>query len=218
MDIALDIADAVLSLPILRVGHQLLQLLNSRMDETFTRRRMRRRLSHEDADHILTLVPEPDLLDELPRLFAQDLNDATADHPKIVLLFDTHEAFFGEAIGDADSLIHADKLMRDEWLRCLLGHLDLSAGLVAIVAGRTRPPWPNAPVFPIPEQYIDHRLVGHLTTADATQYLTLAGITDPAMRTALVTYASTAPNEVHPYFLGLCADVALAAGPPPQPR
>ncbi|MFI7125885.1 ADP-ribosylglycohydrolase family protein [Nonomuraea sp. NPDC050153] len=213
VDIALDIADAILTLPILRVGQQLLQMLNSRMDETFTRRRMQRRLSHEDADHILTLVPEPDLLDELPRLFAQDLNDATADHPRIVLLFDTHEAFFGEAIGDADSLIHADKLMRDEWLRCLLGHLDLGAGIVAIVAGRTRPPWPSAPVFPIPEQYIDHRLVGHLTTADATQYLTLAGVTNPAMRTALVTYASTAPDEVHPYFLGLCADVALAAGP-----
>ncbi|MEV5330393.1 ADP-ribosylglycohydrolase family protein [Nonomuraea sp. NPDC052634] len=213
VDIALDIADAILTLPILRVGHHLLQLLNSRLDETFTRRRMRRRLSHEDADHILSLVPEPDLLHELPRFFAQDLNEATADHARIVLLFDTHEAFYGEAIGDADSLIHADKLMRDEWLRCLLGHLDLGAGIIAIVAGRTRPPWPNAPVYPIPDQYIDHRLVGHLTTADATQYLTLAGITDPATHEALISYASTAPNEVHPYFLGLCADVALAAGP-----
>ena len=32
---------------------------------------------------------------------------------------------------------------------------------------------------------------GPLTTADATRYLTLAGITDPAVRTALVTHAST---------------------------
>ncbi|MGP3965088.1 ADP-ribosylglycohydrolase family protein [Nonomuraea sp. 3N208] len=212
VNIALDIADAVLTLPVLRVGQQLFHMLNSRMDKAFTRRRMQRRLSQQDAEDILALVPEPDLLHELPRLFAKDLNDAAGDHARIVLLFDTHEAFFGEAIGDADSLIHADKLMRDEWLRCLLGHLDLGAGIVAIVAGRTRPPWPSAPVFPIPERYIEHRLVGHLTTADATQYLTLAGITHPAMQTALVTYASTAPDEVHPYFLGLCADVTLAAG------
>ncbi|TMR93043.1 ADP-ribosylglycohydrolase family protein [Nonomuraea basaltis] len=212
VNIALEIADAVLTLPVLRVGQTLLQMVNSRMDKAFTRRRMQRRVPQEDAEQILALVPEPDLLHELPRLFAKDLNDAADDHARIVLLFDTHEAFFGEAIGDADSLIHADKLMRDEWLRCLLGHLDLRAGIVAIVAGRTRPPWPSAPVFPIPERYIDHRLVGHLTAADATQYLTLAGITDPAMQTALVNYASTAPDEVHPYFLGLCADVALAAG------
>ncbi|MEU8361106.1 ADP-ribosylglycohydrolase family protein [Nonomuraea sp. NPDC048882] len=207
VDTALDIADALLTLPILRGGRH---MLTSRMDETFTRRRTQRRLSHEDADHILALVPEPDLLYELPQLFAKDLNDAAAEHDRIVLLFDTHEAFFG----DTDDLFHADKPMRDEWLRCLLGQLDLGAGIVAVVAGRTRPPWPSAPLFPIPEQYVDHRLVGPLTTADATRYLTLAGITDPAVRTALVTHASTAPGEVHPYSLGLCTDVALAAEGP----
>ncbi|MFG1711237.1 ADP-ribosylglycohydrolase family protein [Nonomuraea sp. M3C6] len=210
--IALDIADAVMTLPVLRVGQQLFQVVNSRMDKVFTRRRMQRRVPQVDAEQILSLVPEPDLLHELPRLFAKDLNDAAAEHARIVLLFDTHEAFFGEAIGDADSLIHADKLMRDEWLRCLLGHLDLGAGIVAILAGRTRPPWSAAPVFPIPGRYLDLRLVGHLTNADARQYLSLAGVTDPSMREALVEYASTARDEVHPYFLGLCADVALAAG------
>ncbi|NRQ32958.1 hypothetical protein HII36_14065 [Nonomuraea sp. NN258] len=153
--IALDLADAVMTLPVLRVGQQLFQLVNSRMDEVFTRRRMQRRMPQEDAEQILTLVPEPDLLHELPRLFAKDLNDAAEEHARIVLLFDTHEAFFGEAIGDADSLIHADKLMRDEWLRCLLSHLDLGAGIVAILAGRTRPPWSTTPVFPIPERRLD---------------------------------------------------------------
>jgi tetratricopeptide (TPR) repeat protein len=210
--IALDIADAIMTLPVLRVGQQLFQLINERMDQVFTRRRVQRRVPPQDAEQILTLVPEPDLLHDLPRLFAKDLNDATGDHPRMVLLFDTHEAFFGEAIGDPDSLIHADKLMRDEWLRCLLGHLDLGAGIVAILAGRTRPPWPAAPVFPIPDRYLDLRVVGHLTSADAHQYLSMAGVTDPPMRAALVGFASTAPDEVHPYFLGLCADVALAAG------
>lgn len=213
VSMAMEIVDAVLTLPVLRVGQQLFQVVNSRMEELFTRRRLQRRVPEEDAEQILALVPEPDLLHELPRLFAKDLNNAAGDHDRIVLLFDTHEAFFGEAIGDAASLIHADKLMRDEWLRCLLGHLDLAAGIVPIVAGRTRPPWPDAPVFPIPDRYLDQRLVGHLTRTDANQYLQHAGIADPALREALVKYASTAPDEVHPYFLGLCADVALAAGP-----
>jgi hypothetical protein len=64
VSIALDIADAVLTLPVLRVGQQLFQMLNSRLDKTFTRSRMQRRLSQEDAEHILALVPEPDLLHE----------------------------------------------------------------------------------------------------------------------------------------------------------
>jgi ADP-ribosylglycohydrolase/tetratricopeptide (TPR) repeat protein len=211
--VAMEIADAILTLPVLRVGQQLFQMVNSRMDEVFSRRRLQRRIPPGDAEQILSLVPEPDLLHELPSLFAKDLNDAMTERPRIVLLFDTHEAFFGEAIGDTDSLIHADKLMRDEWLRRLLGYLDLKAGIVAIVAGRIRPPWPTAPASPIPERFLDQRLVGHLSSTDATHYLSLAGITDPAQHDALVEYASTAPDEVHPYFLGLCADVALAAGP-----
>src|SRR6266568_9041822 len=44
----------------------------------------------------------------------------------------------------ADALVHADYLMRDEWLRSLLGHLPLEAGVVVVVAGRTRPPWAGA--------------------------------------------------------------------------
>ena len=56
------------------------------------------------------------------------------------------EAFFGEAIADPAALVHADYLMRDEWLRSLLGHLPLEAGVVAVVAGRTHPPWGSAPV------------------------------------------------------------------------
>ncbi len=78
-----------------------------------------------------------------------------ARHRRVVLLFDTHEAFFGEAIADPGTLLHADYLMRDEWLRSLLGHLPLEAGVVAVVAGRTRPPWASAPVAAIPDAFVD---------------------------------------------------------------
>ncbi len=101
--------------------------------------------------------------------------------------------------------------MRDEWLRSLLGHLPLEAGVVAVIAGRIRPPWGSAPVAAIPDAYVDAWPVGHQATATALAYLGKAGVEGERLRRALADYASVGPDEVHPYFLGLCADVALAA-------
>ena len=78
---------------------------------------MQRRLPKADAEEILSLAPEPDLIEQMPRLFAADLRAALggkARHERVVLLFDTHEAFFGEAIADPQALLHADLLMRDK--------------------------------------------------------------------------------------------------------
>ena len=93
-----------------------------------------------------------------------------------MLLFDTHEAFSGEAVADPHALVHADYLMRDEWLRSLPGHLPLQQEVVAVVAGRTRPPWASAPVAAIPDEFVDACPVGHLATADGLAYLERAGV------------------------------------------
>src|SRR6266516_4489104 len=214
LGIALDLADALLPVQLLRVGQELFGALDKRLDEVFTRRKVRRRLPRVDAEEILSLAPEPDLIQQMPRLFAADLGAAvgqSARYRRVVLLFDTHEAFFGEAIADPAALVHADFLMRDEWLRSLLGHLPLDAGVVAVVAGRTRPPWAHPPVAAIPDAYVDVWPVGHLTTGDGLAYLEKAGVGGEPLRLALTQYASIGLGEVHPYFLGLCADVALAA-------
>ena len=69
----------------------------------------------------------------------------------VVLLFDTHEAFFGEAIADPQALLHADLLMRDEWLRSLLRHLPLEAGWWPWARGRCiRTSWGCARTWPWP--------------------------------------------------------------------
>ena len=101
--------------------------------------------------------------------------------------------------------------MGDEWLRRLLGRLPLEAGVVAVVAGRTRPPWASATVAAIPDAFVDAWPVGSLTAADALAYLAKAGVEGEQLREALTAHAAGGPGEVHPYFLGLCADVALAA-------
>jgi ADP-ribosylglycohydrolase/tetratricopeptide (TPR) repeat protein len=188
--------------------------LDKRLDDVFTRRRVQRRLPTADAQEILSLAPEPDLICEMPRLFAADLHDVVgkkARYQRLVLMFDTHEAFFGEAVADPHALVHADYLMRDEWLRSLLGHLPLQEGVVAVVAGRTPPLWASASVAAIPDAFVEAWPVGHLASGDALAYLEKAGVEGGQLRLALVDYASVGPGEVHPYFLGLCADVALAA-------
>jgi hypothetical protein len=135
--VALDLADALLPVQVMQVGQSLFGAVDRRLDDMFTRRRVQRRLPKADAEEILSLAPEPDLIEQMPRPFAADLAGALGEkarHARVVLLFDTHEAFFGEAIADPQALLHADFLMRDEWLRRLLGHLPLEAG---VVAGRT---------------------------------------------------------------------------------
>src|SRR5215472_8584321 len=169
LSVALDLADALLPLQLMRVGQGLFDALDKRLDDVFTRRRVQRRLARADAEEILSLAPEPDLIAQMPRLFATDLREAVGGngrHERVVLLFDTHEAFFGEAIADPNALVHADFLMRDEWLRSLLGHLPLEAGVVAVVAGRIRPPWGSAPVAAIPDAFVDACPVGSLAAED----------------------------------------------------
>src|SRR5215472_583699 len=161
--IALDLADALLPVQLMQVGQDLFGAVDRRLDDMFTRRRVQRRLPKADAEEILSLAPEPDLIEQMPRLFAADLAGTLGEkarHPRMVLLFDTHEAFFGEAVADPQALLHADFLMRDEWLRRLLGHLPLEAGLVAVVAGRTRPLWASATVAAIPDEFVDACPVG----------------------------------------------------------
>ena len=77
--------------------------------------------------------------------------------------------------------------------------------------GGLRPPWASASVAAIPDAFVDAWPVGHLASGDALAYLEKAGVEDDQLRLALVDYASVGAGEVHPYFLGLCADVALAA-------
>ena len=105
--VALDLADALLPVQVMQVGQSLFGAVDRRLDDVFTRRRVQRRLPKADAEEILSLAPEPDLIEQMPRLFAADLRAALGEkarHERVVLLFDTHEAFFGEAIADPQAL------------------------------------------------------------------------------------------------------------------
>ncbi len=176
-------------------------------------------VSDEKADEIRRKDIDTELIDCLPKLFAGDLNAAMTSKNKpdrLVMLFDTHEKMW-DAKRDSQG---ATFWYQDEWFRRLLRALDYRLGIVVVVAGRDCPVtqlrWPNASKFPIPEDYIHKQLVWHLSPADARDYLHKVEIDKADLADAVIKYASVNPDEswenlqVHPFYLGLCADVVLA--------
>ena len=176
-------------------------------------------VSDEKADEIRRKDIDTELIDCLPKLFAGDLNAAMAGKNKpdrLVMLFDTHEKMW-DAKRNSQGVTF---WYQDEWFRRLLRALDYKLGIVVAVAGRDCPVtqlrWPNAVKFPIPEDYIDKQLVWHLSPADARDYLQKVEIDKADLADAVIRYASVNPDEswenlqVHPFYLGLCADVVLA--------
>ena len=179
----------------------------------------RLRVSDDKAEEIRRKDIDTELIDCLPKLFADDLNAAMAGKYKpkrLVMLFDTHEKLWDEK----RSFQGINFWYQDEWFRRLLRALDWKAGIVVAVAGRDCPVtqlrWQDASKFPIPEHYIDARLVWHLSPADARDYLHKVEIDKADLADAVIRYASVNPDEswenlqVHPFYLGLCADVVLA--------
>jgi len=152
--------------------------------------------------------PERDLIPEMPRLFAMDLNAALTTPgapPRIVLLADGHEVFSGLNGGSG---MEGD---RDLWLRNLLGRLHLQEGIVPVITSRQELDWADRARCAIPLRYLDPRPVGHFSDADATAYLAKAGVDDADLRARLCDYARVAPDEVHPLYAGLGADIVLQA-------
>jgi tetratricopeptide (TPR) repeat protein len=176
-------------------------------------------VSDDKAEEIRGKDIDTELIDCLPKLFAGDLNAAMAGKHKperLVMLFDTHEKLWDEKRTSQG----INFWYQDEWFRRLLRAIDFKGGIVVAVAGRDCPVtqlrWPNASKFPIPEHLIDAQLVGHLSAADARDYLHKVEIDKADLADAVIKYASVNPDDrwenlqVHPFYLGLCADVVLA--------
>jgi tetratricopeptide (TPR) repeat protein len=211
INFVLALAQLFKEIPGAGVAQAVLGLFNKHLKEWWTLFKARRRVDHALLKEITDMDPERDLIPEMPRLFALDLNAAlSADGaPRIVLLFDGHDAF---ASASGASAPEGD---RDRWLRYLLGTLDLEAGVVSVVTSRRKPRWEDKAHYPIPTEYLSSLLVGHFSDVDADTYLKKAleetRVDDTALRARLCDYARVAPDEVHPLYSGLGADVVLQA-------
>jgi tetratricopeptide (TPR) repeat protein len=194
------------------VATTVLAIYNKDLSQWFNLYTRRRGLNKETIKEIQALAPESKLIDRLPQLFAEDLNTAMlikGAPTKVALFFDAHESFWGIERKLSEELF----FQRDEWLRTLLAHLEPSSGIVTVVAGRERPRWAEAskPGTIIPSDYVDLRHVGPLPAEYAFEYLRRAEIDDPVMQECLVSCSQVSIGQVHPLYLGLCADVVLAA-------
>jgi len=210
MDFITGIVDAVSETSYASIAKAVLGVFGKHLGEKFKLSLQKRGLKEEEIKAIQGMEPHTELIDELPRLFAKDLNAAMAQQEelkRIVLFFDAHESFWDYQRNLPEEVF----FQRDEWLRCLLRALDLDAGIVAVVAGREKPRWVEANRSAVPKQYLDTCLVGHFSPTDARVYLQKADVKDAALQKNLIDYASVAAEEVHPLYLGLCADVVLAA-------
>ncbi|XWK87411.1 MAG: hypothetical protein U7127_24950 [Phormidium sp.] len=152
---------------LLKVG---LNILGKHWSQQLTMLFQRRGLPKEDIERIHTMKPETELINELPLLFAADLNAIMQQPkvpPRIVLFFDTHEAFWG----NQRDLQGEQLFYPDEWLRQLLKSLILESGIVVVVAGRDQPSWTDAPKdtkIP-PFDFELYRKLGQALDFDATK-------------------------------------------------
>ena len=199
------------------IGWKVLGTLGKYFDvnkESLTVWLKKRGCDEEEVNRLLRLDPQAELRDELPHILGKDLNTAMQLQkapPRVVLFFDTHESFWGN-----ERLLHSVNtyFQRDEWLRRFLEEIyQPNHGVVVVVGGREAPRWneANESEHPIPNEFLDTQLVGHLDRQDADEYLTRAEITDSELRAALIRYAEVEPNQAHPLHLGLSADVVLEA-------
>jgi tetratricopeptide (TPR) repeat protein len=187
-----------------------LKLFGKHLREQFTLYAKQRKLEAETVNDIQRMEPHSELIQELPRLFAEDLNASLSlslRHKRVVLFFDSHEAFWGYERNVPTAAYYE----RDEWLRKLLTSLDFSSGIRVVMAGREPPRWADATKFAISKRFVDHKPLQELSTSDGKLYLTRAGISNPKMRDCIVQYARVRRNRSHPFLLGLCADVVLIA-------
>ncbi|BAZ27892.1 TPR repeat protein [Cylindrospermum sp. NIES-4074] len=208
LDLLIEIGNAVSETSWGTIGKAVLGIFNKHLGENFVLYLQQRGIKAEDLQEIRQMDAETELINELPRYLAQDLNAAMSQKKapqRIVLFFDTHEAFWGYQRNLPDTLF----FQKDEWLRYFLAELELKAGIIAVVAGREAPRWNQAENFPI--HNLDTHLVNHLSPVDADEYLRRAEVTNEELRKSVIAYGSVAVNQVHPFLLGLCADVVLQA-------
>lgn len=168
-----------------------------------------RGLQKKDFQRITELDPDTVIV-ALPNFFAEDLKVAMqreGSPEKLVLFFDTHEAFWGEGRNQGSARF----FKQDEWLRCLLSQLLELPQIVIVMAGREIPQWHRASYCSITADKLECRQVFNFQVTDALDYLQRVGIEDTQVQQSLIAYSSFDGDSVHPLLLGLCADLVRMA-------
>ncbi|MDQ3779194.1 MAG: tetratricopeptide repeat protein [Chloroflexota bacterium] len=208
IDVVLEIAQVITGFAGLGIVAPFLEVLNRRYGNWFERYRLRRKVDDATVAEIQRMDPETELMQHLGRLFASDLSAGLQDPDgpeRVVLFIDNYDA-----LSDfSHDLPEEEFFQRDEWLRRLIVTLPQSVGVGVFLAGREPPRWHEASRLPVTTVVVEH--VGNLDEADAITYLELAGVDNRHLQARLCDDARVADRQIHPFSLGLGADLVLAA-------
>lgn len=144
----------------------------------------------------------------MPFLLAHDLvaSMQLEDAPqRIALFFDTYEKFW---VTQRD-LSPFEYFRKDEWFRVMLNVLQNSDRIITVVAGREPPRWSQTNRNAIQENMFTTHPVGLISFNDARESLEKKNIRDTALQDAIIRFTEVEHGEVHPMYLGICADAVI---------
>ncbi len=135
------------------------------------------------------------ILMQLPFYFGSDIHQRLleAKPPRIILLFDTHEALWRESGLKGSGM----GFRADDWLRLLVQE---ACGALVTICGRDKLGWAQADDDW--SRYIDERPLGALSDEDADQFLAEVPIADADIRKRIVAGAKGLP-----FYLDLQVDL-----------
>ena len=93
------IADAISGHSVGAIAKGIFNLFGKHLGDRYLKYKQSRGLDEGDVEAIRRMDPDRELIDQLPGLLALDINAAMTQPdapPRLALLFDTHEAFWGE--------------------------------------------------------------------------------------------------------------------------
>ncbi len=211
-ELTMQILDALSNTSWGEISGAVLNVFLNRLGKNIYTLWQQRGLKKEAIEEIQDMDLDTELIFELPRLLAQDLNAAMTqkDSPeRLVLFFDTHEAFWGSQrdVGDYRYF------QQDKWLRYFLAELEFSHGIVVVVAGREVPRWQDADEYDIPQEHLDIQLVNHLSETDAREYLRRAGISNRDIQQNAIDYSSASGKSSSSVFVRFVCGCDFAGKP-----
>lgn len=165
-------------------------------------------IDKEFLEQLQNVSSNSELMACFPFLLALDLTISmeAADAPeRVVLFFDTYEAFWSTRRDLSDF----DYFRKDHWFRAMLNALQTCNRILTVVAGREKPRWHEAAEDPIAEDQVLRHQVGLIAIKDAQEVLDKKGVLDMGVKDAIIRYTEVEKGEVHPLYLGICADTVM---------
>ena len=140
---------------------------------------------------MLHTLEAKDILDRLPMIWANDINEfIEKKNKKVVLFLDTYEALW------ENMKTEGGFFMRDEWIREMITHLPK---VLWVICGREKLRWND--IDSEWQEHLEQHLIGGLSEEDSNKFLTSCGIEKEEIREIIISASKGVPH-----FMDLAVD------------